>query len=577
MAEEYDKDFLKKHDEDLNTTLIFVSSTCAFDELVLTAGQAGLFSAVASAFIIEVNPQLQSDPNEETAALLRVLIYKIDNTTFGNDIPTLPQWTAPPSAIVQVQAILFASLAVSLFSAFLAVLGKQWLNRYESIDMRGSAIERSHNRQRKLDGIIVWYFNHVMGSLPLMLQAGLLLLGCALSRYLWEINIIVASVVISITSFGAIFYLFILVAGTASESCPYQTPGSHISRHILRHLRHHLLPTLHSAFAVIPAVISSTFSRMYHSSWCCHFPLDWWSSIRRPWCSMNNVGYILLVPVLLVVAPSHDIYYLGRAILRSLIASSRTVHYQLMSRFGTAYPWSIDIPSLRMLNPDHQTITLDLRCISWTLRTSLNKAVHLSAFEHLASMSELAHFHSTLVADCFNIFIGCISVGNGKVIIMQGLEQLATASANGFFRTLHHLATMDPTSRALTDLQQRYNKAFPSEIDFTGLPFHSVMTKIHCLAGRFGNPRDIRWPNPKLSVQEHIPFARRMAEVAQEKYQQTQPRKVPRWILRSTLYFLSLGPLSSPSVVADCLTIVAIDLDCEVSNVAIPDERYAQI
>jgi hypothetical protein len=27
VAEEYDKDFLKKYDEDLNTTLIFVSST----------------------------------------------------------------------------------------------------------------------------------------------------------------------------------------------------------------------------------------------------------------------------------------------------------------------------------------------------------------------------------------------------------------------------------------------------------------------------------------------------------------------------------------------------------------------
>ena len=28
-AEEYDKDFMKKHDEDLNTTLIFVSFACS--------------------------------------------------------------------------------------------------------------------------------------------------------------------------------------------------------------------------------------------------------------------------------------------------------------------------------------------------------------------------------------------------------------------------------------------------------------------------------------------------------------------------------------------------------------------
>jgi hypothetical protein len=121
--------------------------------------QAGLFSAVASAFIIQVDSQLRPDPNDETAALLRVLIHKIDNTTFGNDVPTLPRWTGPPPALVQVQVILFASLAASLFSAFLAMLGKQWLNRYASSDMRGSGIERSQNRQRKLDGIVSWRFD----------------------------------------------------------------------------------------------------------------------------------------------------------------------------------------------------------------------------------------------------------------------------------------------------------------------------------------------------------------------------------------------------------------------------------
>ena len=37
VADEYDKEFLKKHDElDLNTTLIFVSVSLGFDRLVLT-------------------------------------------------------------------------------------------------------------------------------------------------------------------------------------------------------------------------------------------------------------------------------------------------------------------------------------------------------------------------------------------------------------------------------------------------------------------------------------------------------------------------------------------------------------
>ncbi|KAF9778959.1 hypothetical protein BJ322DRAFT_976491, partial [Thelephora terrestris] len=109
-AGEHDRKFIGKYDEDLGNTLIF----------------AGLFSAVTSAFIAQVQPQLQPDSGDDTTALLRVLLYKIDNTTFGNEIPTLPQWTGPPSNIVQVQAILYASLAVSLLAAFLAMLGKQW-------------------------------------------------------------------------------------------------------------------------------------------------------------------------------------------------------------------------------------------------------------------------------------------------------------------------------------------------------------------------------------------------------------------------------------------------------------------
>jgi hypothetical protein len=193
---------------------------------------------VTSAFIIEVNSQLQPDSNEETAALLRVLIYKIDSTTFGGDVPPIPpQWTGPPHTIVQVQAVLYASLAASLFSAFLAMLGKQWLNRYMSTDMRGTAIERSQNRQQKLNGIVTWCFDYVMESLPLMLQGALFLLGCALSRYLWEINTTVASVILGVTSLGILFYLFIVIVGQSLQAVhiKHQDPGSfnQLPQHLL--------------------------------------------------------------------------------------------------------------------------------------------------------------------------------------------------------------------------------------------------------------------------------------------------------------------------------------------------------
>ena len=127
---------------------------------------------------------------------------------------------------MQVQTILYSSLGVALFSAFLAMLGKQWLNRYSV----GSIAGRCHHRQRKLDGMNTWYFRGLMESLPIMLQFALLLLGCALSRYLWDLQRTVSGVVVGITSLGVLFYISILVAGALYTNCPYQTPGSQIIR-----------------------------------------------------------------------------------------------------------------------------------------------------------------------------------------------------------------------------------------------------------------------------------------------------------------------------------------------------------
>lgn len=479
--------------------------------------------------------------------------------------------------MVQVQAILFASLTSSLFAAFLAMLGKQWLNRYRSPDMRGSVVQRSQSRQQKLAGVVAWYFDHVMDSLPLMLQAALLLLGCALSRYLWEIDVIVSSVILGVTSFGVLCYLFIVIVGTASESCPYQTPAAHIFRRILHYLRDHLLPALRSAPTVISAAVSSNLSRIYRASWCYRAWNLWWTAMKRPWYCMNNFTYTIGTLFWLPIVPVRDIYVLGQATLKFPVPFCKTVYYQLMGGNRTASRWFMEISSLRTLSLGQKTIVMDLQCISWILRASLDKDDQRLALEHLISRSKLTHIHPTLLVDCLNIFTRCFSVSNGKVAVIQDLELLATTSADAFLSTLHHLTTVDPSSSVLADVQRQYVQAFPSDLDFTSLEFHPTMTKIHALAGRFGKPRDIQWENYSMSIQEHISYTQYMVQAAQEEYQKTQHRKVPRWILCSALYFLSLGSVSPPSVVANCLTIIAIDLDCNVPDTVISDERWVGI
>ena len=114
---------------------------------------------------------------------------------------------------------------ISLLAAFVAMLGKQWLNRYLRNSGR-SMIERCGDRQRKCDGVEKWPLHLFVESLPVMLQAALLLLACGLSRRMWSINASIAYTLISLTGLGVVFYVAIVIAGTSSYACPFRTPAS---------------------------------------------------------------------------------------------------------------------------------------------------------------------------------------------------------------------------------------------------------------------------------------------------------------------------------------------------------------
>ena len=120
---------------------------------------------------------------------------------------------------------MYASLLISLLAAFIAMLGKQWLNRYLRNSGR-SVIERCADRQRKCDGLEKWPLHFFIESLPVMLQAALLLLACGLCRHMWFINTPVAYTLICLTGFGVTFFIGIVIAGMSSYACPFQTPAS---------------------------------------------------------------------------------------------------------------------------------------------------------------------------------------------------------------------------------------------------------------------------------------------------------------------------------------------------------------
>ena len=173
-----------------------------------------------------IQPQLQPDPSDVTAAYMQLLIHTLNSTLFPQANPdSATSLPGPSSKIVVAQAILYASLATSLLAAFFATLGKQWINRYTR-GHGGSIVEKSRNRQRKLDALNDWHFHLIIESLPVMLQFALLLFGCSLSIYLWTVSYTIARIAIGFTSTGVALYVIFTIAALISPTCPYQTPFS---------------------------------------------------------------------------------------------------------------------------------------------------------------------------------------------------------------------------------------------------------------------------------------------------------------------------------------------------------------
>lgn len=181
---------------------------------------------MASAFIIDIQAGLSPDYQQLNNSLLELLLNATTGTLPADSAPSIPRWSGPDPVTVQVQSILYATLSATLLAAFLAMLGKQWLNRYKQNEIRGSLADRNRVREQKLTGLKTWKFHIVMGSLPLILQCALALLEFALSRYLWGINRSVSSVVIGFACFGFLFYSLIVMASVFSFNCPFQTPFS---------------------------------------------------------------------------------------------------------------------------------------------------------------------------------------------------------------------------------------------------------------------------------------------------------------------------------------------------------------
>ncbi len=213
--------------------------------------QAGLFSAIQTAFNVELYKRLTPDPNPDPVlvALERIsaqLSGFAVNPVFVNSTqppfvlgdvktPAVPLW------IVVLNALWFSSLISSLAAASIAIMVKQWLTEYKS-GVSGTSRQTARLRQLRLNSLQRWRVKEIVSFLPVLLQIASGLFFTGLLILMWNLNRTVAIVGTLLVGMLALFSLSTVILPSVATHCSYLSPPSRVMFALTRPWRKALYP-----------------------------------------------------------------------------------------------------------------------------------------------------------------------------------------------------------------------------------------------------------------------------------------------------------------------------------------------
>ena len=216
-------------------SFLYVPLHCPRVLLFMTGPQAGLFSAVTTAFVIESYKWLREDPTEVSVQLLSQIAWQLGGT-LNQTAPKIPAPTGfrPDVWDITINTLWFSSLVCSLVAALLCILAKQWIREYMR-SIPTSLREDISLRQFRYDGLKNWGVKGVITFLPILLEAALALFLVGLIGLLWILHAVMAAVVSALVVTALLFYLVTLTLPTFSAvDCAFRTPTSWTLRRLRR-------------------------------------------------------------------------------------------------------------------------------------------------------------------------------------------------------------------------------------------------------------------------------------------------------------------------------------------------------
>ncbi|OCH94847.1 hypothetical protein OBBRIDRAFT_49980 [Obba rivulosa] len=213
---DHDRDLAQAWKEEIDTLLVF----------------AGLFSAILTAFNVELYTSLAPDPGVDLTNRILVQIstqlagLSMNDPSATSVQPTFlsshPTKASTPS--VWINALWFSSLVLSLSSAAIGIIVRQWLGHFISPTSSNAQRSAQIHCLRYDRGLVSWHVPEILSLLPILLLASLVLFLIGLVILLWTLNGIVAGIT---TGLVAVLFLFLVsstVLPTIRLDCPYKSP-----------------------------------------------------------------------------------------------------------------------------------------------------------------------------------------------------------------------------------------------------------------------------------------------------------------------------------------------------------------
>lgn len=134
-----------------------------------------------------------------------------------NILPPVPRWA------VWLNALWFSSLILSLSSASIGILVKQWLSENTS-DSSGTSRNITRKRKYRLDNLVQWHVEDIIDVIPVLLQSAVALFLAGLLVLLWTLHHGVAALSAVLITILAVFTISTTFLPLFKPRCAYVSP-----------------------------------------------------------------------------------------------------------------------------------------------------------------------------------------------------------------------------------------------------------------------------------------------------------------------------------------------------------------